>query len=436
MKTALWMLAAALAGGMGPGDKDKLREGLKDTELQGAWIYDDLDAGIAQAKSSGRPMLVVIRCVPCVTFKGFDRQVARREDPELAALMDQFVCVRLVQAHGLDLSFFQFDYDLNWAVVLMNSEKTIYGRYGSKNGEKGNAARVTLEGFRKALEAALQFHRGYPGNKAEFEGKKGAPLAWPTPESIPDMKRRPNAVPADGSRAKCIHCHMVHEAKLWTLRQAHERVPDSDLWPYPMPEVVGLSLDLKERATIKAVLPGSAAEAGGFRAGDSLRRFGGQPILSVADVQWVLQNAPEPSTLEAEIDRGAEKVRAAIRLEVGWRQKDDFTWRTEVWGMRHRLMGTMPLESLAASDRERLGIAPGGLALRIRGFPPDYVKDKNGESSQKFRKDDVIVELDGRKDWPGESGVLGHLFRKAPGEAADFTVLRDGSLQKVTLSIP
>ncbi len=30
-----------------PQDKEKLREALKDTELKGSWIYDDLDAGIA-----------------------------------------------------------------------------------------------------------------------------------------------------------------------------------------------------------------------------------------------------------------------------------------------------------------------------------------------------------------------------------------------------
>src|SRR5258708_36904750 len=83
-------------------DKDKLREALKDTELQGTWIYDDLDSGLAEAKKSGKPMLVVLRCVPCITFKGFDKQVTKREDAELAALMDKFVCVRLVQGYALD----------------------------------------------------------------------------------------------------------------------------------------------------------------------------------------------------------------------------------------------------------------------------------------------------------------------------------------------
>jgi len=46
------------------GDKEKLREALGDNAPAGAWIYDDLDAGYAEAKRAGKPLLVVLRCVP------------------------------------------------------------------------------------------------------------------------------------------------------------------------------------------------------------------------------------------------------------------------------------------------------------------------------------------------------------------------------------
>jgi len=42
-------------------DKEKLRTALKDTEVKGDWIYDDLDAGFAEAKKSGKPMMIVFR---------------------------------------------------------------------------------------------------------------------------------------------------------------------------------------------------------------------------------------------------------------------------------------------------------------------------------------------------------------------------------------
>ncbi|HLY12207.1 MAG TPA: Trx7/PDZ domain-containing (seleno)protein [Planctomycetota bacterium] len=434
MKTAL--AAVFCLALVAPQDKERIREGLKDTELKGAWVYDDIDAGLAEAKKTGKPMMVVLRCVPCVTFKGFDKQVASRENPELSALMDRFVCVRVVQGYGLDLSFFQFDYDLNWAVVLMNADRTIYGRYGSKTGEKGNAARVTIEGLCKALEAALEFHQGYPGNAKDFAAKVGPPARWKTPEAIPDMKNRPNAVPADGTRQKCVHCHMIREAELWTLRSAGEPIPETLLWAYPMPDAVGLSMDLKERATVKDVAAGSAAEKGGFRAGDSIRRLHGQPILSVADVQWVLHTAQAPVRIDAEIDRNGAPAKASLDLAGGWRRGEDFSWRVQIWAMRHKLLGMQPLDPLSADDRQKLGAPAVGLALRIKGFPPDFVKDKNREAAQKFQKDDVIVDVDGQKDLPGESGVIAYVFQKKPGDTVEFGVIRGGKAQKVTLTLP
>ena len=44
--------------------KDELRDTLRDDAPKGAWIYDDLDAGLAEAKKSGKPLLVLVRCVP------------------------------------------------------------------------------------------------------------------------------------------------------------------------------------------------------------------------------------------------------------------------------------------------------------------------------------------------------------------------------------
>ena len=58
--TTLAVLACLAA----PQDKDKLKTALKDVEVRGDWVYDDLDAGLARAKKSGQPAFVVFRCVP------------------------------------------------------------------------------------------------------------------------------------------------------------------------------------------------------------------------------------------------------------------------------------------------------------------------------------------------------------------------------------
>jgi hypothetical protein len=50
--------------GFSSGDKEKLRAALGDTAPVGAWIYDDLDAAIAEAGRTAKPLMVVLRCVP------------------------------------------------------------------------------------------------------------------------------------------------------------------------------------------------------------------------------------------------------------------------------------------------------------------------------------------------------------------------------------
>ena len=47
--------------------EDRREKVLKDkpsVEAAGEWIYNDLPGAIAQGKKSGKPLLVVLRCVP------------------------------------------------------------------------------------------------------------------------------------------------------------------------------------------------------------------------------------------------------------------------------------------------------------------------------------------------------------------------------------
>ena len=61
MKLAFAAAVAGLAFLAAPQDKEKLKTGLKDAAVVGDWIYDDLNAGYAEAKKSGKPMMVVFR---------------------------------------------------------------------------------------------------------------------------------------------------------------------------------------------------------------------------------------------------------------------------------------------------------------------------------------------------------------------------------------
>src|SRR5688572_26099082 len=151
------LLLVALATPCAVSDaRSPLGESLKDIEVAPHWIYDDFPQAVAQAKSTGKPLLVVIRCVPCPPGRALDEKVMQ-PDKDLEAIEKQFVCVRLIQTNSLDLSVFQFDYDMSWAALFLNADMTVYGRYGSRNagGKDASDGLLSLPAFKKAAERAL-----------------------------------------------------------------------------------------------------------------------------------------------------------------------------------------------------------------------------------------------------------------------------------------
>jgi S1-C subfamily serine protease len=80
-------------------------------------------------------------------------------------------------------------------------------------------------------------------------------------------------------------------------------------------------LSTRERATVTDVDRHSPAERAGIRVGDRIVRFGGQPIVSWADVQWVLYTAADADPIPVELDRGDRTVSASLVLPSGWRTR-------------------------------------------------------------------------------------------------------------------
>src|SRR3954464_291296 len=107
--TLLSVFAAslALAASVTAQDREtKVRNDRKNVEEAGRWIYNDLPKGIAEAKKTGKPLLVIFRCIPCEACAQLDSQVVAK-DSTVQKLLDEFVRVRIVQANGMDLSLFQ-----------------------------------------------------------------------------------------------------------------------------------------------------------------------------------------------------------------------------------------------------------------------------------------------------------------------------------------
>jgi len=333
----------------------------------------------------------------------------------------------MVQANAMDLTLFQFDYDLTFAAFFLNADRTIYGRFGSRSDQKQAEKEISIEGFREALAAALELHRNYPRNKQALAGKQPRPVKFKAPEAYPSLagKYKPTLDYEGQVVRSCLHCHQVREAERESFRSHRQPIPDEVLFPYPMPDVVGLDLDPKGKARVLAVPAGSAAARAGFAAGDDILSFSGQPILSMADVQWVLHNAPQPARIPAVVRHDNQTRNLTLELGPAWRQASDISWRATTWDLRKMATGGLVLKD-APEPRQ-------GVGLRV-----DYVGQYNEHAAGKkagFQKGDVFTSADGQSTTMTEGQFLRYMLQnKMPGARVPISVSR--SDEKLELQLP
>jgi serine protease Do len=403
-------------------------------ENDARWIYNDYRKGLAEAKRTGKPLLVVLRCVPCHSCAGIDAAVLEQAEKELAPLLDKFICVRVINANDLDLSLFQFDYDLSFSTIIFNGDGTIYGRYGSWT-HQHEFQNTTITGYQRALEGALAIHRGYPANKASLAGKQGGPMPFKTPVEIPalaskyksDLDWEGKVVPS------CVHCHQIGDAFRASFRDRKKAIPTEWIYPWPSPETIGLTLASDEVGRVTAVAVGSIAAKAGVQSGDDLVTVAGQPLISIADVSWALHRAPDAGALAVEIKRGGSKKTLSLALPANWRANSEISKRVGTWPMRGMALGGLVLEEAPDATRTQHALGKDRLALRVKGLG-QYGKNAAAKNAG-FQKEDVLVEIDGKSDRMTESALIGKLLQThQPGEKIKATVLR--GQQRVELSLP
>jgi serine protease Do len=411
--------------------EEKLRDDRAKHGNDGLWIYNDLPKAFEIAKKNGKPILVVLRCIPCEECVKLDDELMDR-DPAIRPLLDKFVCVRQVSTNGLDLTLFQFDTDQSFAVFMLNADKTIYGRFGTRSHRTEWLGDVSLPGMAKALQGALSLHEQYPANKSALSGKRGTPWETTTPEKLPSLKDRYSNKWNSDVRS-CIHCHQIGEARRNFYRQAAKPIPERILFPTSHPKVIGLTLDPEEKATVKSIQRGSAAAKSAMRAGDRIIAMDGQPMLSIADVQWVLDSVdPAGGSVDVTVQRGLITAKLNMKLEAGWRRTDDLSWRASSWALRRMVTGGLLLETLNEEGRAGAKIENGAMALRVKhvGQYGEHAAAKRAG----FRKEDVLIEFDGRHDLGRETDLFFHAATKTkPGDRIPVTVLRNGRAVKLTL---
>lgn len=438
MKPPLNILAAVFAcitaSAFAEAVKDRegaVRKDRATMENDGRWIYNDVERGFAEAGKSRKPLLVVLRCVPCIACAGMDAAVL--SDASLAPALDRFVCVRLINANAIDLQRFQFDYDLSFSAMIFAADGTVLGRFGSWTHQK-DAQNTTTAGLRATLDAAVALHRGYPANKASLSGKQGGAMPFKTPVEFPALSGKyRSGLDWEGKVVQsCVHCHQIGDALRTFHRDAGRPVPAELIYPMPAPETLGFSLSPDHAARVTSVSDGSAAAAAGIREGDEIGGIAGQPVVSIADVSWALHRAPAAGALPVVVMRGGKSESLNLNLEEGWRRKSDISRRVGTWPMRAMATGGMVLEEVADDARKTQGIEPQKLALRVKGLG-QFGKHAAAKNAG-VQKDDIIVSFDGDDARRTEGELIGWLLeRRKAGEKVPVTVLRGASRIELTL---
>ena len=416
--------------------EEKVRADQKKVKAEGYWIYNDIKKGFAEARQTGKPILVVLRCIPCEECVKLDEDLMEK-DEHLKGLLDQFVRVRQISTNGLDLSLFQYDYDQSFAVFLMNADKTIYGRFGTRSHRTLWSEDVSIKGLAKAMQGALDMHADFPKHKKSLVAKRGPKPLVSSPEKFPSLaKKFKSTLNQKGNITKsCIHCHQIGDAQRQFYVNRGKKIPDKILFQYPHPKILGLILDPAEKATVKKVTSHSVAQKAGFQAGDKIIKLENQPLLSLADIQWVLHHADDTDNLTAEVKRDGAAIRLTIPLKSGWRQEDNINWRASTWPLRGTMAGGMSLELASAQQRKRAGInTPSQMALRIKRLG-QY--GKHGAAKRAgFRVGDIIVSYGGKTNLRRETDLLTHTVNAhRPGEKIPVTVFRNGKNIKLRMPI-
>ncbi len=398
------------------------------------WIYNDFKAALRKGEETGKPVMVALRCIPCLACSGFDAQVLM-ENTELTRLLDQFVCVRLINANTLDLSLFQFDYDLSFSAMFLNGDGTIYGRFGSWAHQE-DAQNKATNSMKEALEAVLSLHQGYPDNGSSLSGKKPTPLPYKTPVDIPGLsgKYGPDLNWNGKVVQSCVHCHQVGDAIRLDYRNRKMPIPDQWLFPFPQPEVIGLHLAEDARAKVKSVDRDSLAAAAGFKAGDEILTVKGQPLISIADFSWVLHNSKSGDSLKAEVLRQGKKGELTISLTGKWRENPDHTQRVGTWPLRGIALGGMKLSEVSDDDRSRRGLSKDQMALLVEHVGK-YGKHAAAHKAG-VKENDIIVACDNITERLTEKQLIARIVeQKFPGDKVKLTVRRSGKESEIIVPV-
>lgn len=314
-------------------------------------------------------------------------------------MADQFVLVRLPEISDVDLNLFQFDYDLTMMVFFLNADEKVYGRYGGRDG-RGADDRQSLAGLRYAMQAALDAHGRGVDRSARIAGQPA--------QYVRDL--------VGGRRGGgCVHCHQINEMRNDKLRRTGTWSRDH-VWRYPLPDNLGVVLEVDRGNVVEGVERDSPAERVGLKPGDVIGSLGKFPVHSLGDAQFALDAAPKTGSVEISWQRGDETIQGELTLHENWK-KTDLSWRRSMqWIVPSaRVYG----RNLNEQERRERGLSPSQLA-----FWQLYPVSAAARAAS-VREKDIVLGFDGVQLEMNAYEFLGHVRRNyLVGDEVTIDVLR------------
>src|SRR5262249_61497661 len=129
-------------------------------------------------------------------------------------------------------------------------------------------ARISTKGLRYAMDRALETHK-----------------TPPTPQPLTGKPERAEEFAAASKHRGCIHCHNVNEFHRADLK-AVGKWDRTSVWVYPLPENVGITLDVDAGDLVKSVAASSAPEKAGLKPRDRIAKLNGYDVASFVDARY------------------------------------------------------------------------------------------------------------------------------------------------------
>jgi len=257
-----------------------------------------------------------------------------------------------------------------------------------------------MKGLRYALDRALTAHKSPPGQR-----------------TLPGIPVKAEEFAAAKSHRGCIHCHNVTE-----FRRADQKAAGTwdrnSIWVYPLPENVGMTLDIDVGDRVKAVADGSAAQRIGIKTGDQILKLNGYTVASFADASFALYKAPATGSIPVTWLHDGKELSGTLDVADGWR-KTNLTWRPSM----RALLPSLPLsgDDLSAIDKKALGLNEKRAVVR---------QDERVHTELKatgVKAGDVVVGIDGQDVDGTARELLGYVRRNyLVGDEITINIVRDG----------